>query len=78
MQYKTISDEDLNKYMNQIYNIWFKRWKNNKSMNKDDWGQCLKEYFFFVNELKEYSIIEVLGKALMDELVFRDLKRMEK
>ena len=62
-----IPDEKLNRLINVIVNVWFRKWRSRR-MSDADWHTCIGEANQIIEQGRQYPIAMDLIKALLHEL----------
>lgn len=68
---RTIPDEQLPKLLNVVYNVWYAKWKNRKTMTDDDWTLAIGEACRIMEQGDEYPVVRNLVMTFLYELEAR-------
>lgn len=63
-----IPNDEFREVMNEIINVWFKRWRDNAaSLTQTDWDVCITE-LTDIGHRHNYKFVHELGAVLVSEL----------
>lgn len=65
--YKTTENNTLQQGLHELYNVWFKKWKNEK-MNNEKWDEAVKELVNITAAYEHCTVVRGLAEPLLTEL----------
>lgn len=65
------SDDRLNRMMNDVYNLWFAKWKDRTDLTDDMWTRIFAEANQMIMENQQYPVIENLVITFLYEISAR-------
>jgi hypothetical protein len=67
-----ISNEDLTKALNEIFNVWWMKWRKQTGLSADDWDQIFKQADYLVKKYGNHIMVFNITQAIIDELEARE------
>ena len=69
--YQTVPDDILRTALNEIYNIWFIKWKS-RNMTNDLWSEAVKQLVGITGQYDSFPAVMGLADVLLKELEERN------
>ena len=70
-EYKTIPFKELKQALNQLYNGWFRSWRDVK-ITGDNWTEVIRQLVAITTEYEDYPVVFAVAEALLKELEERN------
>ena len=67
----TISNEDLQKALAEIFNVWWHKWRSTDKLSVDDWTRIFDQADYLVKKYGNHIIVFNLTQAVIKELEAR-------